>query len=123
MEQTIRPKPQLLPFVPRSEIKITDVEVGQEGFGAKEAVALAKAYVSELYEGEAIDTPELEEVWYESKLKTWLVALGIRHRATIGSPAQKLGILPAADHKIVRVSAVERRALSMRDRLREDLTK
>ena len=90
---------------------------------AKEAVAIAKAYALELYEGEPVEPPELEEIWYESSKKNWLVALGIRRVARLGSAAEKLGLAPAPDHKIVRVSVSERRALSMRDRLHETITR
>ena len=74
---------------------------------AKQAIALAKAHLIELFSDESQTKPTLEEIWLEEAEPVWCITLGVR-RPTNYVEKDGRGILyggrTVPDYKVVRVS-------------------
>lgn len=76
---------------------------------AKEAITVAKAYVSNHFADEISTAPTLEEIWLDERDDAWCVTLGVRRetnhverdlwRDPLGSKSR---VVP--DYKVVRIS-------------------
>ncbi|MCF6199006.1 MAG: hypothetical protein L3J67_06330 [Hyphomicrobiaceae bacterium] len=87
----------------------------------KEAVTTARAYFEEVFEDEGIDTPTLEEVWFDEQNDIWCVTMGIRRETTspANSPAsmlEQIQGLASVKYKTVRISNKNGEAISIRNR-------
>jgi hypothetical protein len=81
----------------------------------KEAVALAKKYVAEVFAGEPINDVGLEEVEFDEGAGIWSVTIGFSRpwETTRGVAA----LLPAKrDYKVVRISDADKKMLSVKNR-------
>jgi len=72
----------------------------------QEAVRIAKEHVAFVFEGEGVNSPSLEEVWFDELSMSWFVTVGIRHREmtihdarTIFGPTTK-----QVEYKTVQIS-------------------
>lgn len=79
----------------------------------KEAVARAKAYVSELFGYENISNLGLEEVEFDQATGDWLVTVGFSR--PWDTPAV-FGQQPQRSYKVLRISDLTGTALSVRNR-------
>lgn len=89
----------------------------------KQAVGIAKAFVIDLYQGEAVSGIGLDEVIHDDKLERWLVTIGF-YRTDDGSNFLNLNLPKYRHYKRVviddsgdsskagRVLAVENRAVA-----------
>lgn len=82
----------------------------------KEAVALAKKYVDEVFAGEPISDVGLEEIEFDDVAGIWSITIGFSRpwETTKGLAAS---FLPTKrDYKVVRISDVDRKMLSVKNR-------
>ena len=90
----------------------------------KEAVTLAKDYISEIYADEGISEIGLEEVEFHPEDKFWDVTIGFRRRFKKPVEKQSSPILDIYKthqitnrwYKSVRINDVDKRVLSVMDR-------
>jgi len=74
----------------------------------KEAVKLAKQYVSEIFE---VERTSLEEVWFDEGENEWSVTIGIRHkeigvaRSLLSSAFETEIAREIPEYKVVRIDA------------------
>jgi hypothetical protein len=84
----------------------------------KEAVAAAKKQLIEIFSGEGIAPPTLEEIWYDEVEQVWVVTLGVRRVDQAGKIVDRLGL---RDYKAVRVSDKDGSVVAIRDRFNDAL--
>jgi hypothetical protein len=77
----------------------------------REAAAIAKQEVNNLFAEHAVQNLRLEEFLYDDHLGIWSLTMGF---ALSGDP--QAAVNPARSHKIVRVSQADKSVLSVRDR-------
>ena len=85
----------------------------------KEAVAIARDYLSDLFAAEQISNLGLEEVDFDDTTKSWLVTLGFSrpwNAQGAGALAAALGAPHKRDYKIVRISDSDGRVTSVKSR-------
>lgn len=82
----------------------------------REAVAAAKKHLIDIFAGENIEPPTLEEVWFDAKDQTWAVTLAVRRKGAAGSVIDRLGL---HDLKVVRIADKDGRVVAIRDRLND----
>jgi hypothetical protein len=81
----------------------------------KEAVALAKKYVGEVFAGEPISDVGLEEVEFDDVAGIWAVTIGFsRPWETTRGVATLLPV--KRDYKVVRISDADKKMLSVKNR-------
>lgn len=82
----------------------------------REAVALAKRYVGEVFADEPISDLGLEEVEFDDSSGTWLVTIGFWRQWQ--NPSGLAGsLLPRKrDYKVVRISDSDKRMISVKNR-------
>ena len=80
----------------------------------KQAVAAAKQQLVDIFAGEGIAPPTLEEIWFDQDEKAWVVTFGIRRIDDAGKVIDRLGL---RDLKVVRISDQDGSILAIRDRL------
>mgnify|MGYP001156639380 CR=1 FL=1 len=83
---------------------------------AKEAVAAAKKHLIEIFSGEDIEPPTLEEVWLDNEDKTWAVTFAVRRKRSALSVTDRLGL---RDLKVVRISDKDGSVVAIRDQFRD----
>jgi hypothetical protein len=86
----------------------------------KQAVAVAKQYLTEVFSDEATTAPTLEEVWFDDKTSVWHVTLGVR-RPTNHIERDRFDVMgmtsrQVPDYKVVLVSDKKGTAISIRNR-------
>ena len=95
-------------------------EQGTEtGMDVKEAARTAKAYVADLYAGEAITNVGLEEVEFDDRSNDWKITIGFSRpwdRKANLAAALAAGT-PARSYKVVRIADDDGHIVSLRDRL------
>ena len=80
----------------------------------KQAVAIAKIHITDLYATEGIHNLGLEEVEFDSRDAQWLVTLGFsRSWDAQGALAQVTGIPRTRSYKCVRVDAETGQVISV----------
>jgi hypothetical protein len=77
----------------------------------KEAVAVAKQQVSDLFAEDILQNVRLEEFLYDDHLGVWSLTIGF---ALPGNPREAPN--PARAYKIVRIAQADKSVLSIRDR-------
>ncbi len=84
----------------------------------KEAVALAKEYIRDVFSDENISDLGLEEVEFDEGPGIWSVTIGFsRPWATKGAAlAGALGPLTKSDYKVLRIRDSNRQVLSVKNR-------
>ena len=85
----------------------------------KEAVAIAKQQLVDLFAGENLLPPTLEEIWFDDGQASWVVTLGVRRADDDGKIMGRLGL---KDIKVVRISNADGGIVSIRDRFAEVAT-
>ena len=86
----------------------------------KQAVQIAKQYVSELFEGEPITNVGLEEVVYEDESDTWKITIGFSrpwHRTKPQTAAEMLGGPFERSYKVVQIDDESGKIESLMDRI------
>jgi hypothetical protein len=80
----------------------------------REAVALAKQYVGEVFANEPISDLGLEEVEFDDSSGTWLITIGFRRQWQVGG----LGpfIERKREYKVVRISDPDKKMISVKNR-------
>ena len=85
----------------------------------KEAVGIAKRYVTDLFADEAITHVGLEEVLFDERLGDWKVTIGFaphwNHINTLSATLH--GGTPDRSYKVVRIRDEDGRIMSLTDRL------
>jgi hypothetical protein len=85
----------------------------------KEAVALARQYLGEVFAEEKIADLSLEEVEYDDAQHLWSITLGFlrpRKNVTQGAVAAVLGTLHQREYKIVRINDNNNRLVAIKNR-------
>jgi hypothetical protein len=86
----------------------------------KEAVALAKKYVRDVFADEQIDNLGLEEVEFDGQRGTWSVTIGFSRpwEEASGTFGAKLaGFVPRRrDYKVVRITDADKKVTSVKNR-------
>ncbi len=80
----------------------------------REAVALAKKHLLEIFSEEKIEIPSLEEIWLDEGSNEWCVTLGLR-QADI-SFRDPLGLRTNIKYKTVRISNRDGKPVSIKNR-------
>ena len=75
---------------------------------AKQAIAIAKSHLAEMFADELTAKPTLEEIWLDEKTETWCITLGVR-RPTNHVERRDWNVLmnggrTVPDYKVARVS-------------------
>lgn len=86
----------------------------------KQAVQIAKQYVSDLFEGEPIANIGLEEVVYEDESNTWKITVGFSrpwHRKSPLTAAEMLGGPFERAYKVVQIDDGTGKIESLMDRI------
>ena len=85
----------------------------------KEAVGIAKRYVTDLFADEAITHVGLEEVLFDEGSGDWRVTIGFApHWSPINALSDALGAgRPDRSYKVVRIRDSDGRVISLTDRL------
>ncbi len=86
----------------------------------KQAVQIAKQYVSEIFESEPIANVGLEEVVYEDESDTWKITVGFSrpwHRRNPQTAAEKLASPFERSYKVVQVDDQSGKVESLKDRI------
>lgn len=81
----------------------------------KEAVATAKKYFAEVFEGEG-SPPTLEEVWFDSEKGEWCITMGVLRQAPSSKIFDPLGRENSTHYKTVRISDETGQPISIRNR-------
>ena len=84
----------------------------------KEAVSVAKSYLIDLYLGEEITNVGLEEVEFDDVSNKWSVTLGF-NRPWDRHAFDALTRVNGRSYKVVRINDVDRRVVSLKDRIIE----
>jgi hypothetical protein len=84
----------------------------------KEAVALAKRYVRDVFSDEELSNIGLEEIVYDDASNTWDVTVGFSRPWDSKSPfaSALLGPSLPRSYKVVRISDTDGKMLSVRNR-------
>ena len=82
----------------------------------KEAIAIAKNYVVDLYADDKVNDVGLEEIEFDKKTKCWLVTIGITRLTAANNFVTSLGGTPLRSYKRVAIDDKTGRALSLKDR-------
>jgi hypothetical protein len=82
----------------------------------KQAVQVAKAYVSDLFSEEQIRNVGLEEVEFDDTSHEWLVTIGFARSWDERSGLEKAMIGLSRSFKVVRLSDSDGRVISVKDR-------
>ena len=81
----------------------------------REAVALAKKYVTEVFVDEPISDLGLEEVEFDDSSQTWLVTIGFWRQWQ--NPGGIAALVPRKrDYKVVRISDTDQKMISVKNR-------
>ncbi len=86
----------------------------------KQAVQIAKQYVSEIFESESTANVGLEEVVYEDESGTWKITIGFSrpwHRRNPQTAAEKLASPFERSYKVVQVDDQSGKVESLKDRI------
>ena len=86
----------------------------------KQAVQIAKQYVSELFEGEPITNVGLEEVVYEDESDTWKITIGFSrpwHRKNPMTASERLASPFERSYKVVEINDESGNIESLMDRI------
>ena len=84
----------------------------------REAVALARQYLREVFSEEKIVELGLEEVEYDDTQHTWLITLGFSRPFDYagGAVAAALGVPKKREYKIVKIDDKDKRAVAIKNR-------
>lgn len=83
----------------------------------KEAVAIAKSYVADLFGPEGAENIGLEEIEPDADNGDWVVTIGFSRPWDRSGPIfASVGAAPRRTYKIVRISAVDQKVVSVRNR-------
>lgn len=84
----------------------------------KEAVALAKQYVYDVFSSETISNIGLEELEFDDDKDIWSITLGFsRPWQTQGIQNALVGLTsPKRDYKVIRISDKNKKVLSVKNR-------
>lgn len=83
----------------------------------KEAVAIAKSYVADLFGPEGAENIGLEEIEPDTDNGEWIVTIGFSRPWDRSSPLfASVGAAPRRTYKIVRVNVKDRTVVSVRNR-------
>jgi hypothetical protein len=87
-----------------------------------EAVQTAKHYITDLYSGEGITKPRLEELNYDRLNRCWLITIGFAYRegdegATELTPNLARAVYGDRVYKLVRVNDGSGQVIGMTDRM------
>jgi hypothetical protein len=89
----------------------------------KEAIALAKGYVSDIFSGESISGLGLEEVEYDDYDNQWKITIGF-NRSNIMPKTVIENVTGNAvarrDYKVITIKDQDGKVVSMKNRLRSD---
>lgn len=84
----------------------------------KEAVEIAKKYVSDLFATEQIRNVGLEEVDFDEDKNTWYVTIGFSrpwdNQRSVNALAASLGLNESRSYKVVRIADNDGRVLSVK---------
>lgn len=82
---------------------------------AKEAVAAAKAHVTNVFGDDLAAPPVLEEIWFGDVDGIWSITLRVQ-RSDLGTVREMLGMDGHRDLKVVRLQDRDGKVLSIRNR-------
>jgi hypothetical protein len=85
----------------------------------KEAVTIAKKHLVEIFSGENLLPPTLEEIWFEPDEGVWNVTLGVRRligEDNSNSVGTRLGLTPLPQYKLVQISEKDGHVISIKHR-------
>ncbi|RAU21553.1 hypothetical protein CU669_12735 [Paramagnetospirillum kuznetsovii] len=90
----------------------------------KQAVSTAKSYVAEIFSGEGITAPTLEEIEFDESHNAWSVTVGFfRHDdkpvSAFEAMERTLRLPSRKDYKVVSISDQTGEPLSIKNRLTE----
>jgi hypothetical protein len=92
-----------------AEVRITQMNV-------KQAVNVAKDYISDLFVGEQIRNLGLEEVEFDDHRGIWLITIGFARPWENAGFLSKAGLAEPRSYKVVRVTDEDGRVISVKDR-------
>ena len=88
---------------------------------AKNAIAVAKQHVADVFGDELTSPPTLEEIWFDERKKQWFVTLGVRRSSNhvekdfLRDPlGGRNRVLP--DYKVLRIADKDGSIVSMQIR-------
>ena len=85
----------------------------------KEAVALARLYLQEVFAEEKIENLGLEEVEYDDIQHLWSITLGFSRpwdNSDRGAVATMLGTPKKREYKIVKIDGKDKKAIAIKNR-------
>ena len=82
----------------------------------KEAVAVARDYVVDLFSDEKINDVGLEEIEYDRRRGKWLVTVGLTRVTDANIFLKELGGVPRRSYKLVTIDEKTGQAISLKDR-------
>jgi hypothetical protein len=85
---------------------------------SKDAVRAALKYIVDIFDGQLVGHPDVEEVWVGKKSKDWHVTVSVRFNRVRSSGANQpdvLGLSSLPSRKVVTVSNSDGLAKSVRD--------
>jgi hypothetical protein len=85
---------------------------------SKDAVRAALKYINDIFDGQLVGQPDVEEVWIGKKSKDWHVTVSVRFnrtRSTGTTQPDFLGLSTMPSKKVVTVSNTDGQAKSVRD--------
>jgi hypothetical protein len=82
----------------------------------REAVALAKKYVAEVFAEESISDLGLEEVEFDDSSATWLVTIGFWRQWQYPGGLAGAFAPKKRDYKVVRISDADKKMISVKNR-------
>lgn len=87
---------------------------------AKQAIEVAKTYLTEMLEGDLASAPRLEEIWRDNSA-IWHVILGFYRTPSDFSAVAGLKPFSTYERKVVRVDDANKVAISILDPIRDTL--
>lgn len=81
----------------------------------KDAVAVARKYVSDLFADDILSPPNLEEVWFDEAEKAWAITLSL-HRKPRAGLMDVLGLKSELVYKTIRVRDWDGEPVSIKNR-------
>jgi hypothetical protein len=84
----------------------------------KEAIALARQYVTDVFSGETITNIGLEELEFDDDKNIWSITLGFSRPWQAQNVQNTLAALvnPRRDYKVIRISDRTKKVLSVKNR-------
>jgi hypothetical protein len=82
----------------------------------KEAVALAKKYITEVFAEEPISELGLEEIDFDESSNTWLITLGFVRNWQDGRAAIRALVPALREYKTIRIADADKKIISVKNR-------